>query len=136
MKVRAIALAAEILLIGECLALAAPSQAGGEEMLRVRAMEPVYKVEAKYPPEALRHHIQGTVRLEAVIGKDGHVEHLRLISGHPLLVPAARKAARQWIYRPTLLHGKPVRVATEIDVQFQLDEYGRPLKEENRRQVV
>jgi TonB family protein len=111
---------------------AAVSRAAGEEVLRAPSMEPLYKVDAKYPPAALRHRIQGTVRLEALIGQDGHSERLRLLSGHPLLVRAAREAARQWVCRPTLRHGKPVRVVTEIDVQFQLDSDGNPPKAEVR----
>jgi protein TonB len=63
-------------------------------------------------------HISGTVRLKAVIGADGSVEDLTLISGHPLLVQAAEAAVKQWIYKPTLLNGQPVEVDTEIDVHF------------------
>jgi TonB family protein len=103
------------------------SQTAVEELLRAPSMEPLLRVDPKYPPAALRQRIQGTVRLEARIGKDGHVERLRLVSGHPLLVHAATEAARQWVFRPALLHGKPARVVTEIDVQFQLDSDGSPL---------
>jgi len=88
----------------------------------------LHKVDPEYPSAALRGRIQGIVRFTAIIGKDGHIERLRLISGHPLLVRAARKAAEQWVYRPTLLSDKPVRVITEIYVYFQLDPYGNPRK--------
>jgi TonB-like protein len=54
------------------------------------------------------------VMLHAIIGKEGPVKQLELISGHPLLVPAALDSVRQWIYQPTLLEGKPVEVDTEI----------------------
>ena len=60
------------------------------------------------------------VRLHAIIGKDGSVMQLEVISGHPLLVDAALNAVRQWVYQPTLLEGKPVEVDTTIDVIFQL----------------
>ena len=60
------------------------------------------------------------MRFEVLIGKDGHVENLRLISGHPLLVPAAQEALKQWTYRLTLLNGDPVEVATVVDVPFTL----------------
>ena len=86
----------------------------------------LYKVEPVYPPRAVQHRIQGTVRFTAVIGKDGRIEELRLVSGHPLLAPAARVAVRQWIYRPTLIGDKPVRIVTQIDVPFRLGPYGAP----------
>ena len=60
------------------------------------------------------------VRLQAIIGKDGSIEQLEVISGHPLLQQAALDAVRQWVYQPTLLEGKPVEVDTTIDVAFQL----------------
>jgi protein TonB len=60
------------------------------------------------------------VRFNVIIGKDGHMANILLISGHPLLVPAAQEAVKQWVYRPTLLNGDPVEVATVVDVQFTL----------------
>ena len=60
------------------------------------------------------------MRLDAVIGKDGTVQELRLISGHPLLVKAAMDAVKDWRYQPTLLKDESVEVATEIDVNFAL----------------
>jgi len=60
------------------------------------------------------------VHLAAVIGKDGSVINLAVISGHPLLVPAALEAVRQWVYQTTLLNGDPVEVMTQIDVNFTL----------------
>jgi protein TonB len=73
-----------------------------------------------YPPLARQARIQGTVRFTAVIGKDGTIQNLKLVSGHPLLVPAAGEAVKQWVYKPTLLAGEPVEVLTEIDVNFTL----------------
>jgi protein TonB len=96
-------------------------------------MEPVYKIDPEYPPAALRFRIQGTVRFEALIAEDGHIARLRLVSGHPLLVRAAREAAQKWIFRPTLRRGKPVRVITEFDVEFQLDSHGNPVKKDNAK---
>jgi periplasmic protein TonB len=55
-----------------------------------------------------------------VIAQDGHIGNITLINGHPLLVPAAQGAVKQWTYRPTLLNGDPVEVATVIDVNFML----------------
>jgi len=73
-----------------------------------------------YPSLAKMAHIQGTVRLEAVIGTDGRVQDLKVIAGHPLLVNATLQAVAQWRYQPTLLNGEPVEVQTEIDVNFRL----------------
>ena len=73
-----------------------------------------------YPPLARQARIQGVVRFNAVIGKDGSIQNLTLVSGHPLLVPAATEAVRQWRYQPTLLNGEPVEVVTQIDVNFTL----------------
>jgi protein TonB len=55
-----------------------------------------------------------------VIGKDGHIENLTVVSGSALLIPAAIDAVKQWVYRPTYLNGRAVQVATEIVVHFQL----------------
>lgn len=73
-----------------------------------------------YPPQAKQAGIQGVVRMNAVIGTDGHMESLNVVSGDPALVPAALEAVRQWVYQPTLLNGAPVEVATVIDVNFTL----------------
>ena len=50
------------------------------------------------------------VQLNAIIAKDGTIQNLKVISGHPLLVPAALEAVKQWVYQPTLLNGEPVEV--------------------------
>jgi periplasmic protein TonB len=75
-----------------------------------------------YPPLAKQARIQGTVRFNAVIGKEGTIQNLTLVSGHPLLVPSAQEAVRQWVYQPTLLNGEPVEVVTQIDVNFTLSQ--------------
>jgi protein TonB len=75
-----------------------------------------------YPPLARQARIQGTVRFNAVIGRDGSIQNLTLVSGHPLLVPAATEAVRQWRYQPTLLNNEPVEVVTQIDVNFTLSQ--------------
>lgn len=86
----------------------------------VQAANLVKKVTPVYPPLAKQARVQGQVRFTAIIGKDGTIQNLQLISGHPLLVPAATEAVRQWVYRPTLLNGDPVEVITQIDVNFTL----------------
>ncbi len=75
-----------------------------------------------YPPLAKQARIQGVVRLNAIIGKDGTIQNLTVASGHPLLVPSAMEAVKQWIYKPTLLNGEPVEVVTQIDVNFTLSQ--------------
>jgi len=73
-----------------------------------------------YPELAKDARIQGTVKLQVIVGVDGKVMELSVISGHPLLVQAALDAVRQWQYQPTLLNGKPVEVVTAVDVVFTL----------------
>ena len=80
----------------------------------------INQIKPNYPPLARQTRISGTVRLHAIIGKDGTVQSLTLESGHPLLVQAALDAVRQWRYQPTLLNGVPVEVDTTIDVVFSL----------------
>jgi len=75
-----------------------------------------------YPPLAKEARISGVVQLSAIIGKDGTVKNLSVISGHPLLVQAAMDAVRQWVYEPTLLNGEAVDVMTQIDVNFTLSQ--------------
>ena len=77
-------------------------------------MQPVY------PPLAQKSGVKGTVKLLTLIGRDGTVQSVRVISGHPLLAPAAMTAVRQWVYRPYLLRGEPVEVETAILVNFTL----------------
>jgi periplasmic protein TonB len=75
-----------------------------------------------YPPLAKQARIQGVVRLNAIIGKDGTIQNLTVAQGHPLLVPSALEAVKQWVYKPTLLNGEPVEVVTTIDVNFTLSQ--------------
>ncbi|HXM98415.1 MAG TPA: energy transducer TonB [Candidatus Dormibacteraeota bacterium] len=88
----------------------------------VQAARLVNKVQPQYPPLARQTRISGTVRLHAIIGKDGGVQSLTLESGHPLLVQSALDAVRQWRYQPTLLNGEAVEVDTTIDVIFSLNQ--------------
>ncbi len=97
-------------------AASAPIRVGGD----VEAARLVNGPPPPYPPLAREARIQGTVRMEAVIGKDGHIEDLRAVSGNALLVGSAMQAVKQWVYRPTYLNGQPVEVKTEIDVNFRL----------------
>ncbi len=78
------------------------------------------QVRPQYPPLARQARIQGTVKLSAIISKNGSIQKLEVLSGHPLLVPSALAAVKQWRYRPTLLNGEAVEVLTNIDVNFTL----------------
>ncbi|HTS61348.1 MAG TPA: TonB family protein [Candidatus Acidoferrales bacterium] len=75
-----------------------------------------------YPPLAKQARISGVVHLAAVISANGTIQDLKVISGHPLLIPAALEAVKQWVYQPTLLNGEPVEVQTQIDVNFTLSQ--------------
>lgn len=88
---------------------------------KVMAVKILNLVQPVYPPLARQTRISGTVRLHAIIGKDGAIEELEVISGHPLLQQAALDAVRQWRYQPTLLNGEPMQVDTTIDVLFALN---------------
>jgi protein TonB len=88
----------------------------------VQAALLINRVQPVYPPLARQTRIAGTVRLHAIISKQGTVESLEVLSGHPLLVRAAMDAVQQWKYKPTLLNGEPVEVDTTIDVIFSLNQ--------------
>ncbi|MGO8796024.1 MAG: energy transducer TonB [Candidatus Sulfotelmatobacter sp.] len=80
----------------------------------------IHRVEPTYPTIAKAARIQGTIELKAIIDKTGAIQDLQLVSGHPMLVPAAIGAVKQWRYRPYLLNGQPVEVETTITVIFSL----------------
>lgn len=80
------------------------------------------KVTPAYPPLAKEARVQGVVRFDALIGKDGSIQNLSVISGPPLLVQSAMDAVTQWKYKPTLLNGQPIQVLTTIDVNYTLAE--------------
>jgi protein TonB len=79
-----------------------------------------HKVTPQYPPLARQARIQGDVILKAVIGKDGSIQNLQVVSGHPMLSAAAINAVKQWKYKPYYLNGQPVEVETTIDVKFTI----------------
>ncbi len=89
---------------------------------QVEAAKLIFAPKPLYPPLAKMARIQGSVRLEAIIAKDGMIQDLKVLSGHPLLVKSALEAVQKWRYQPTLLNGEPVEVVTEIDVNFTLAE--------------
>jgi protein TonB len=80
----------------------------------------IYRVEPTYPPLAQQARIQGVVVLTAIIGKDGNIQRLQVVSGHPLLAPAAIEAVKQWRYKPFVLNGQPLEVETTVTVSFRM----------------
>ena len=80
----------------------------------------INRITPPYPPMAKMARVQGAVVLQAVISKQGTIENLRVVSGHPMLVQSALDAVRQWRYRPYLLNGEPVEVETQITLNFTL----------------
>jgi len=80
----------------------------------------IHRVEPVYPPLAKAARVQGEVLLKAVIDVNGNIQNLQLISGHPMLVPAAISAVQGWKYKPYLLNGQPVEVETMVTVIFSL----------------
>src|SRR5207253_948949 len=82
----------------------------------VQAANLLTQVKPVYPPLAKQACIQGVVVLEAEISKEGTIDNLKVITGHPLLIQAAIDAVKQWRYKPTQLNGEPVPVVTTITV--------------------
>ena len=80
----------------------------------------IHEVQPAYPVLARGARIQGAVVLQALISKEGAIENLKVLTGHPLLVSAAVEAVRQWRYQPYVLNNEPVEVETQITVNFSL----------------
>jgi protein TonB len=103
-----------------------PAQTSAQQPQQIRVSHDVMqgliikKIQPKYPKDARNQRIQGPVLLQAVISETGDVKDIRLVSGHPLLAPAAIDAVKQWKYRPYQLNGKPVEIVTMITLNFQL----------------
>lgn len=81
----------------------------------------VKRIEPTYPRIAEVARISGPVVLSAIIAPDGTIQSLQVVSGNPILAPAAEAAVREWRYKPTLLDGQPVEVETLITVNFVLN---------------
>lgn len=94
----------------------APVRVGGE----IQTPSLVRRVEPVYPEIAVSAQMEGVVILEAVVGRDGHVEDVRVLRGIPLLDNAAKAAVMQWQYSPLLLNGKPERFILTVTVSFHL----------------
>jgi periplasmic protein TonB len=101
---------------GLACAQGGPIRVGGN----VQQANIVSRVTPVYPADAKRDRVQGTVKLEVTINKEGHVASASVLEGPPVLVQSAVDAVLQWVYRPTLLNGQPVDVITTVDVNYTL----------------
>ena len=103
-----------------------------DPIVRIRVGEKVQQMaltsgsQPDYPEEARAKGVEGVVTLEALIGADGAVQSVAVISGDPMLVPSALESVKNWMYRPTWLNGMPVEVMTLIEVNFALQDRGIP----------
>ena len=86
----------------------------------VAAGKIINKVQPVYPPIAKSARVQGKVVLQAIISKNGTIENLKVVSGHPMLTQAAIDAVSRWRYQPYILNGEPVEVETNVEVTFTL----------------
>ena len=87
----------------------------------VTAVALINRVQPEYPQIAKDERLSGTVRLHAIIDKEGGIRELRVITGKCSLARASVDAVRKWRYRQTLLNGEPIEVDTTIDVIFSLN---------------
>jgi protein TonB len=93
------------------------------QRIRVSTMDPaklLVQVKPVYPQIAKLAGVQGTVVLHAIVSRDGSIQSLQVVGGHPMLTEAAKQAVWQWRYKPTLLNGEAVEVETSINVNFRL----------------
>lgn len=87
----------------------------------VLASKLLTRVFPQYPALAKSMRVSGVVRLAVVVGRDGHIEGVRVLEGHPMLRASAVDAVKQWVYSPTYLNGQPVEVEASVDVNFTLN---------------
>ncbi|MGC2696216.1 MAG: energy transducer TonB [Candidatus Angelobacter sp.] len=80
----------------------------------------LHKVDPKYPREAKKEHIQGTVLLEITIDRQGNVANMKVVQGDPTLADAAMDAVKQWKYKPYILNGEPIEVETVVRIIFHM----------------
>ena len=99
-----------------------PAKPSGPVAVKAEIMQNqiLHKISPVYPEEAKKARIQGKVQLNAVIGKNGEIEELKVVSGPRELQQSAVDAVRQWTYKPFLLNGEPVDVKTTINVTYTL----------------
>ncbi len=86
----------------------------------VALVAPTHRVEPKYPEAARQGHLQGPVKLKVMVGKNGGVEQVQVLSGDAILAAAASDAIVQWRFAPLSRAGQPVEFQTEVTVNFKL----------------
>ena len=96
----------------------APLRVGG----KVRAPKAISRPSPAYPALARQTRIQGDVLIDAILDMGGNVVQMQAVSGHPLLIPAALEAVKQWKYEPSYLNDQPISVQMIITVSFRLDQ--------------
>jgi TonB family protein len=92
--------------------------------LQITHLDPamlVYRVEPVYPTLARQTGRSGRVELRAIIGTDGTIQSLQVVSGDPLFIQSALQAVQQWRYKPTVLNGQPVEIDTFITVVYTIN---------------
>lgn len=96
--------------------------AGKTELLTPEAANQyvTYRVQPLYPEPARRQHIQGAVVLKVLVGKDGGVQQVQVVSGDPKLASAAADAVAKWRFKPFLEKGQPAEFQTQVTVDFKL----------------
>jgi TonB family protein len=93
------------------------------QVVRMTTIDPamlIHRVEPKYPALAIQTHREGRVELRAIIGTDGRIESLQVVSGDTLFLMSAREAVEQWRYKPTYLNGQAVEIDTFITVVYTM----------------
>lgn len=84
------------------------------------AMLPLNRVDPVYPPEAARRRLQGLVKLELIVSREGEVTNVRALAGRPEFLQAASAAAKQWKFQPCRSSGRSVAAATLLRFSFAL----------------
>src|SRR5262245_25947865 len=92
----------------------------GEYVYYEETPEPITKVTPAYPDLAREAGVDGTVQLQALVGKDGKVKDVRVVKSIPMLDDAAKAAVRNWVFKPALSNNKPVAVWVGVPVKFSL----------------
>jgi TonB family protein len=108
--------------VGSTLAERAPTTVASQrvQMSLAKATLPPQASEPSYPLLGRQMKVQGSVLLKALIGADGVIRDLRVLSGPAILASAAREAARRWQFKPYLQNGQPVETQANITVNFTI----------------
>jgi len=137
-------LAAGLLCLAGAAPLLAQTAAGGHPPVVVGRREAtrllVNQVAPEYPPLARVNYIQGQVRVEVLVSREGRVAQAHVLQGHPLLAAAALRAVRRWLYRPFVTASGPATFLTTVNLKFilrskKLDQVPLQPEADLRRQV-